>query len=181
MVMGRWLWQNGCWWIWWRLTHMSYKEVCQKVVVLYTTVQLYEEKTGEKQHGQCGRRHKCMCECVSGRRTRGASRRSAGCCQKRSCPSLSCLLGFLWLPAWTWNPERERESEGLNQLLEPRHMIHQTQTHLHYHTQVLHVVLLWLDHLVDHKPAEIKIGLKMFHFGLILFPDSCCRVLHASS
>lgn len=88
---------------------MSYKEVRQKVMVLYTTLQLYKEKTGGKNNTvSVDRRHKCMCECVSGRQTRGASRRSAGCCQKRSCPSLSCLLGFLWLPAWTWNPEKER-------------------------------------------------------------------------
>lgn len=26
--------------------------------------------------------------------------------------------------------------------------------HLHNHAQILHVVLLWLDHLVNHKPAD---------------------------
>lgn len=40
------------------------------------------------------------------------------------------------------------------------HVIQRTQTHLHDHAQVLHVVLLRLDHLVDHKPAETKLSLK---------------------
>ena len=63
------------------------------------SVRVCEDRT------QCVFIIECVCVCVCERRTRGASRRSAGCFRTQSCLFLSCPLESLWPPAGTWSPE----------------------------------------------------------------------------